>query len=68
MSKAKRSFIVAIDTQTLIWAVRKEGSADELKRAKWLFEQLDIENAQGISTTAQKLRFYLKMEGSHDDS
>jgi len=46
VSKNKPPFIVAIDTHTLVWAVRQQGSALELDRAKWLFEQLQTENAQ----------------------
>ena len=30
--------------------------------------RVNVELERAINTTAQKLRFYLKMEGSHDDS
>ena len=46
MSKSKVPYIVGIDTQTLVWAVRQEGTANELERAKWLFEELEVANAQ----------------------
>lgn len=48
MSKSDATFLVAIDTQTLIWAVRKDGTAEELERAEWLFEQLEVEKAQVV--------------------
>jgi predicted nucleic acid-binding protein len=47
VSKNKLSNIVAIDSQTLIWGVRKEGNAEQLQRAQWLFEELsNIRNCQ----------------------
>jgi len=36
---------------TLVWGIRREGTPDELKRAKWLFEFLDAEKAQIIIPT-----------------
>lgn len=39
--------IVAIDSQTLVWGVRKrDGTANQLQRAKWLFQQLEAQKAQ----------------------
>jgi predicted nucleic acid-binding protein len=47
VSKGKVPYIVAIDTQTLVWGVRREGgSVDQLQRAKWLFELFTADNAQ----------------------
>ncbi len=40
--------LVAVDTMTLVWGIRKEGTPEELKRAKWLFDFLDQDNAQVI--------------------
>jgi hypothetical protein len=40
--------VVAIDSMTLVWGVRHEGDPDQLKRAKWLFGQLEQEQAQII--------------------
>src|SRR5437867_8866585 len=32
----------------LVWGVRREGTPEQLKRARWLFEQFEQENAQII--------------------
>ncbi len=46
MSKSKAPFIVGIDSQALVWGVRQEGTPSQLERARWLFDQLDVEGAQ----------------------
>ncbi len=46
MSKEHGSLIVAVDSMALVWGIRKEGTATERSRARWLFEQLDNEGAQ----------------------
>ncbi|MGE3181412.1 MAG: type II toxin-antitoxin system VapC family toxin [Phycisphaerae bacterium] len=40
--------IVAIDSQTLIWAIRGEGSEDQKNSANWLFQELQEWKAQVI--------------------
>lgn len=41
----KRLSIVAIDTNVLIWGVRRHGPADKLERARWLFEAFERDGA-----------------------
>jgi predicted nucleic acid-binding protein len=40
--------IVAVDSQTLVWGVRRDGTDEQKQRAKWLFDALDAEDAQII--------------------
>lgn len=40
------SLIVAIDSMVLVWGMRGEGSQDQIKRARWLFLELEEEKAQ----------------------
>lgn len=40
--------LVAVDTMVLVWGIRKEGTDRQRKRAKWLFEQLEEDDAQII--------------------
>jgi hypothetical protein len=40
--------IVGIDSMTLVWGIRKQGSKEELERAAWLFEKLDEEESQVV--------------------
>src|SRR5207247_2316967 len=40
--------LYAIDSMVLVWAVRRQGTAEQIKRARWLFEQFEQENAQVI--------------------
>jgi predicted nucleic acid-binding protein len=51
VSKSKPPYIVGIDTQTLVWAVRRQGLPEQLERAKWLFEELGAEQAQVLVPT-----------------
>lgn len=49
MSKSTRSsLIVCIDTQALVWAVRRQGTPAELDRGQLLFERLQEDNAQVV--------------------
>jgi len=43
--------LVAIDTNILVWAIRKEGPPEKLKRAAWLIHELDDVDAQIIVPT-----------------
>lgn len=40
--------MVAVDTMTLIWGIRQAGAEEEIKRAKWLFQSLESDDAQII--------------------
>ena len=40
--------IVAIDSQILVWGVRKQGDDTNLKRARWLFEQIEQLESQVV--------------------
>ena len=42
------NLVVSIDSMTLVWGIRRQGTAEQLQRAAWLFEQLDNQNAQII--------------------
>lgn len=48
MTDPKKHRIVAIDTNTLQWAVRKTGSPDKIRHAGYLFAELDRDHAQII--------------------
>lgn len=62
MSTKERRRIVAIDTNTLIWGVRKKGPAESVKRAKWLFEQLQKENALITVSAVAMSEFLIPVE------
>ena len=51
MSNAKIDRIVAVDTQTLQWAIRRKGPADKILYAGYLFAELDRDHAQIILPT-----------------
>jgi predicted nucleic acid-binding protein len=40
--------LIAIESQVLVWGVRKVGPSQQLQRAKWLIDQLEAEDAQII--------------------
>jgi len=40
--------IVSFDSMTLVWGIRKKGSPEAVQRAKYLFAQLESEEAQII--------------------
>jgi len=40
--------MVAVDTNTLHWAVRKQGSSDKITHARYLFQELERDKAQII--------------------
>lgn len=62
MSKSKAPYIVAIDTQTLIFAVSREGTPEQLQRAEWLFEELEAENAQVLVPTIVVAEYLVPVE------
>ena len=68
MSKTKSAYIVAIDSQTLVWAVRKQGTAEELVRAKWLFEELEVANAQVLIPTVVIAEYLVPTDKKHHPS
>jgi len=39
---------VAVDTMTLVWGIKQVGNPDYLRRARWLFEELDRDDARII--------------------
>lgn len=40
--------IVAIDSNTLMWGIRRQGPPEQLDRARWLFESFDREKTRVI--------------------
>lgn len=40
--------MVAIDTNTLVWGIRRKGPDEKVKRARWLFHYLEEEENQVI--------------------
>ncbi len=50
--------LVAIDSQILVWGIRKEGTEEQKKRANWLFQSLEEEDSQ-IVVPAVALSEYL---------
>jgi predicted nucleic acid-binding protein len=51
VSKSSPKPLVAVDSMILVWAIRKEGPADLLERAKLLFYQLDQKKHQIVVPT-----------------
>lgn len=43
--------IVGVDTTVLIWGWRKEGTAEELDRARWLLEKFEADKSQIVVST-----------------
>lgn len=62
MAKSKAPYIVGIDTHTLVWGVRQVGTANELDRAKWLFEELEIAKAQVLIPTVVIAEYLVKAD------
>ncbi len=48
MSAGMHQRVVAVDTMTLIWGVRKDGPDEKIKYAGYLFKELDRDEAQII--------------------
>ena len=46
MTKPIHQLIVSLDTMTLVWGIRKEGTADKVKHARYLFQHLEKDKAQ----------------------
>ncbi len=46
--ETKNEPLVAVDSMVLVWAIREDGTKEQLKWAKWLFQSLEQENAQII--------------------
>jgi len=55
--------IVSVDTMTLVWGIRKDGTAQQTKRARWLFQALDDEESQ-IVIPSVSLSEYLTLVDS----
>lgn len=46
MTAPKDSVLVAVDSMTLVWGIKKQGTQSQLQQARFLFDQLEDENAQ----------------------
>ena len=66
MSPPKLKRIVAIDTMTLIWGVRKQGNKDKLQHARNLFQMLEREEAQVIVPSVVVAEFVTAFQSSED--
>lgn len=58
--------MVAIDTQILIWGVRRDGDKSMIERADWLFESLDDQEAQIVVPSVCVAEYLVKVpEADH---
>lgn len=57
--------IVAIDSMVLVWGIRQEGTQEQLQRVRWLFEELQQQDAQIIVPTIA-IAEYLTPVARHD--
>jgi len=48
VSDSRPSRTVAVDTMTLVWGIKQVGHREYLLRARWLFEELDRDDARII--------------------
>lgn len=58
MNTTDSGLITAIDAMVLVWGIRQDGTTEEVKRAAWLFNTLERDNAQ-IILPATALSEYL---------
>lgn len=65
MSKSKPPYIVGFDTQTLVFGVRRQGTSEQLERAKWLFEELEAERAQVLLPTIVISEYLVPVDKRH---
>ena len=65
MKSESASALVAVDTMVLVWGIRKEGTDRQRKRAKWLFEQLEEDNAQIIIPSVALSEYLTAVEPQH---
>lgn len=61
--------LVAIDSMTLVWGVRKKGPKEMLDRAKWLFDALERDQAQIIIPSVAVSEYLTALDAkSHGDT
>ena len=60
--KQKKKPVVAIDTQILVWGVRRQGEPDQKQRARWLFKQLEDEQAYLILPSVALSEYLIPIE------
>jgi predicted nucleic acid-binding protein len=47
---------------TLVWGIRQEGPEDRRKRAKWLFQQLELDKAQVIIPSVALSEYLIRVK------
>lgn len=62
MSNDPNATMVAIDSQILVWGIRKEGDEEQNKRAKWLFQEFEQEGSQIILPSVALSEYLTKVQ------
>ena len=62
MSSKRSARLVAIDSQILVWGIRKEGNEEQKKRTGWLFQELDESKAQVIVPAVALSEYLTKVQ------
>ena len=57
--------VVAIDSQILVWGIRKKGPQERCDQARWLFQELEDEDAQIIVPSVVLAEFLTKVEDAN---
>ncbi|NJO55607.1 MAG: hypothetical protein HC834_03755, partial [Rhodospirillales bacterium] len=60
--------LVAVDTMTLVWGVRKQGTSEQRERARWLFDRLEGDHNQILIPTVAVSEYLTHVDrGNHLD-
>jgi predicted nucleic acid-binding protein len=62
----KSQRVVAIDTMTLVWGIRRKGPEEKIKHAGYLFKELEQEEAQIIVPSVVVMEFITPMRSSEE--
>ncbi|NOX57876.1 MAG: PIN domain-containing protein [Planctomycetes bacterium] len=62
MANDSKATIVAVDSQILVWGIRKQGDEEQNKQAKWLFQELGESGSQIILPSVALSEYLTKVE------
>ena len=66
MRQDQQSIIVAVDSMTLVWGIRRRGQPDKVKHARYLFENLEKEKAQIVVPSIVVAEFVIPLKTSKE--
>ena len=66
MTEPRNQRVVAVDTMTLVWGIRRKGPKDRISHAGYLFKELEEDEAQIIVPSVVVLEFITPIRSSDE--